>query len=469
MNDKKKIIGTLLPLFSLQQPNFDYAQDFLDWLKKTNQSAWLLLPLHETQLEQGSKTKHVPSPYKSYGIGLDPRYLSPSSLRGGTTKSSLEPSRGSQRFARNDENRDEFIRKHKDWIYDYSLFCALRDYFGTDDWSTWDDSICSYNPEAVEDWSKKLAKQRDFSIHLQWQLHESYSGFYKKANELGISLIGDLSYYPSYRSPLVWAHQKAFQLNKNGSPANVSGIPNTQGAHFGRQVWGHPLYNWETEKQEVVALWKMRLKYLATIFDIIRFDHTKAFFEYGVMDIHNPQNDTFQKGPGKEVLEELVTYSQQNGLTIFAEDSGDRVKNLRIALNDMNIPGLRIFRFSQKKDELHMYYADIKNYPENCVASTTTHDTETLLSYIQTLTLKQKKRLGEITEITYTNDKEFSANVRDAVIASNASIVIIPIQDWLLTTDRINIPGTEKEINDTNWQYKLDIPIEELPDILTNY
>ena len=51
---------------------------FLDWLKKTNQSAWQILPLNETQLEPGSSTKHIPSPYKSYGIGLDPKYLSES-------------------------------------------------------------------------------------------------------------------------------------------------------------------------------------------------------------------------------------------------------------------------------------------------------------------------------------------------------------------------------------------------------
>ena len=48
---------------------------FLDWLKETQQSVWQMLPLHETQLEKNSTTIHIPSPYKSYGIGLHPQYL----------------------------------------------------------------------------------------------------------------------------------------------------------------------------------------------------------------------------------------------------------------------------------------------------------------------------------------------------------------------------------------------------------
>ena len=81
-NDKimnTKIIGTLTPLSSLfsstdsmdDRGTFSSGFVFLDWLRETNQFAWQLLPLHETQLEPGSDVKHVPSPYKSYGVGLE--------------------------------------------------------------------------------------------------------------------------------------------------------------------------------------------------------------------------------------------------------------------------------------------------------------------------------------------------------------------------------------------------------------
>jgi 4-alpha-glucanotransferase len=51
------------------------------------------------------------------------------------------------------------------------------------------------------------------------------------------------------------------------------------------------------------------------------------------------------------------------------------------------------------------------------------------------------------------------------LIHSPAQTVIIPIQDWLITTDRINIPGTEKMVGDTNWQYRVSVSIENLPSI----
>jgi len=78
-----KIVGTSVPLSALttktepQRPgSFSAGLTLIDWLEKTHQKAWQLLPLHETQLEPNSATQHVSSPYKSYGIGLDPRFIS---------------------------------------------------------------------------------------------------------------------------------------------------------------------------------------------------------------------------------------------------------------------------------------------------------------------------------------------------------------------------------------------------------
>lgn len=62
--------------FENNKGKFDSGIIFLDWLKKTDQSVWQMLPLHETQLEKNSIDRHIPSPYKSYGIGLNPQYLS---------------------------------------------------------------------------------------------------------------------------------------------------------------------------------------------------------------------------------------------------------------------------------------------------------------------------------------------------------------------------------------------------------
>lgn len=463
MTNHKRVIGTLLPLTALLSPQnlqkhtnaFEIGCNFVNWLEKTHQTAWQLLPLHETQLETGSKTKHVPSPYKSYGIGLDPKYLNTTSLR----RVYNRPAKQSQ------TGLEIFIEKHTDWIHDYSLFCVLRDHFGTDNWILWDKKLVHRDKKTLEEWDKRLQDKKMKYIAIQWHLHEAYAAFHKYAASKGVSLIGDLPFYPSFRSPLVWAHQDVFQINDDGTLPFVSGIPDRRDTHFGRQVWGHPLYNWAEHKEQVVQYWKMRLRYLASIFDHIRFDHAKAFFSYGVMDIPNPSGDHYAEGPGEEIFTTLIEFGQKQGLKIFVEDSGDKTAKIRATIGEMGISGLRIFKFALNGQYLHTRYAGIANYPERCVAYTTTHDTETLLSYLQSLTSEQKHRLSEASGLPFTEDpKAYATNVRNALLSSNASTVIIPLQDWLLTTDRINIPGTEKEIGDTNWQFVLDKPIEDLPE-----
>lgn len=454
--EKKKIIGTFVPisaLFSAQQSEqeqgtFAAGEVFLDWLKKNHQSAWQFLPLHENKLEPGSSTKHVPSPFQSYGIGLDPQYL-PAAF---ATKIPTE------------QEKKFFCLEHQEWIDDYVLFCSIRDEVGTDNWQTWDKELRNRHPEALAQLRKKLASRIEYHINQQWQLHAAYNVLRQKAKREKILLIGDMPFYPSLQSPLVWAHQEAFQLTKDREMRYVSGNPNLLNTHFGRQIWGHPLYNWHEQLDQVVVLWKMRLRYQAAIFDDIRFDHATGFFAYGVMDLHDEKNDRYNPGPGAEVFKALISFARSQGLSILAEDNGARNEELREVLEEVHVPGLRIFRFALSKYGLNERYAQISKYPQNCVAYTTTHDTETLLGYVESLPPEQKKQIAEIIGIKYNaDDKHFASSIRNAIIDSPAEMVIIPMQDWLLITDRINIPGTEKAVGDSNWQFRLGMPIEELP------
>lgn len=461
MDKTQKIIGTLVPIsaiFSLKNSNkdrgtFASALIFLDWLKVTHQSAWQLLPLHQKQLEPGSSTKHVQSPYKSYGIGLDPIYLP-------TDFETITPTEG---------ERNDFISKNHEWINDYALFCALRDYFHTDDWTNWGSNLRSRNKDTLEHWREKLKEKIDGHILIQWRLHKAYNQLKNKAKELNIYLIGDLPFYVSIKSPLVWAHQTIFDLSEDGSMQYVSGIPSIPSTFFGRQVWGHPLYRWKPRENwgNIIALWQMRLRYASTLFDSIRLDHAKAFFSYGVIDVESKQNDKHKEGPGKEVFEDIIRFAQKCGISVFIEEgSTNKIGEMEESMKTLKTPGINIFSFAldQKKDKVLNQYADVAHYPVCTVAYTTTHDTKTLLSYLQSLTILQKQKLALSTGLLYDpDDKKFAKILRDAIIASPARTVIIPMQDWLLTTDRINIPGTELSIDDPNWNYKLKIPIENLP------
>lgn len=462
MENMQKLIGTLVPMSALfsskshenDKGTFVAGLIFLDWLKETHQSAWQLLPLYTTQLEPGSSTKYIPSPYKSYGIGLDPKYLP-------VTSASIFPT---------EQEKKNFISVNSEWISDYALFCALRDYFQTDDWRNWDRDLRSRKAKALTLWTDKLSEKIDNHIIVQWQLHQSYTILRNKAKKLGIVLIGDLPFYLSVQSPLVWTYQDAFQIEKDGTMRYVSGVLDGSSSRFGRQVWGHPLYDWEENRKEtIVAIWKIRLRYMAKLFDYIRFDYARGFFQYDAMDVVNKYNDTYKKGPGASVFEELVQFNRRNGVASFAEDCGRNLKQLRQSMQKIKIPGVKIFFYAldEKRRKINKEYADITHYPVNTVAYTTIHDTETLFGYLRNLTREQKQMLAEASHVIYNLDnKVFTKRLRDAIIMSPAHTVIIPIQDWLLTTDRINVPGTELPINDPNWHFCMKIPIENLPTLL---
>ncbi len=213
---------------------------------------------------------------------------------------------------------------------------------------------------------------------------------------------------------------------------------------------------------------KCRLDYTSQLFDIVRLDHAKGFFSYGSMHTTNPKLDTIEKGPGVKMLKKIITYSRKIGLELFAEDSGDRLKKLRNVLRSFNVPGIQILRFAynDKRKKITKRYANMSKYSTGTFAQSTTHDTETLLGYLNILSLAEKKLLSKHCNVKFDADnKIFAIRLRDALIRSPAQTVIIPIQDWLLTTNRINIPGTEKMVKDTNWQYRVSVSIENLPSV----
>jgi len=452
---RKKIVGTLLPMTALvsksaPEGTFKAGEKFVDWLSKSEQNAWRVLPLHQTELEKGSKTKHVPSPYKGYGVGLDPRFLS------------NEP------LILDDKKLYEFVNENNYWLESYTLFCALRDYFGTDAWSEWPEKIRSRDEETMSKWTEKLSVQINNHLIEQAKLHFAYQKLQKRAVEKKISLIGDMPFYLGLNSPLVWRYQYLFDLDENGLPLRVSGVLVGIKSYFGRQIWGHPLYKWQdsTLLPELEKLFQIRLKYLASLFSLIRLDHAKGFFYYGAIHLSNQRLDKYLVGPGSKFLDKLIRFSKKEKLKIYAEDTGDMLIELRQYLRLHRLPGVKIFRFAynDKRKIFSNQYLKIDKYPVNTVAYTTTHDTESLLGYLEKLTnLEIKTLMKKMNFIKCFSLTEFAEFIRNTVINSPAKIVLIPLQDWLLTTERINVPGSEKEIDDPNWQYRMSVAIEDLP------
>jgi 4-alpha-glucanotransferase len=456
-----KLIGTSMPIASLRTKESNESLDhgtlvdafiWLEWLAKTKQRAWQVLPLSQTHLEPGTTKRHAQSPYKGYGIGLDPRYLDGPWATTKPTPTEL----------------DSFRKREKAWLKDYVLFCAIRDRVGTDDWTSWPTELRQREPEALDAWATDNAAVISDLETEQWRLDHGFRRLRQRADALGIEIIGDLAYYLPLQSPLVWTNQTSFNISPNGSMRQVSGIPDGRKAAFGRQVWGHPLYRWDTPSQagNPLDIWNIRLAAAANIHQSVRVDHIKGLYRYGVIDLDDTRRDHLATGPGLDALVALRSEATKLNLRLIGENLGGNTAAPRTDMERLGIPGIRVlcFAYNFRQNETNLFFADVHRYPENCYACTTSHDTETLIEFVLRLSENQAMHLCEHLQISYSDDKELLSNrMRQRLIDSPAKYVIIPLQDWFLWPDRINVPGTETPTDDPNWRWRMPVPVEELP------
>jgi 4-alpha-glucanotransferase len=169
-----------------------------------------------------------------------------------------------------------FAREHA-WVQDVALYFAAKETYGGAPWWEW--------PPALRDRAAgALAQMRDtpayrrvlgeqFLFERQWQALRRY------AHERGVALYGDVPIYVDWDSADVWVHRDQFQLDGDGAPREVSGVPPDYFSATG-QLWGNPLYHWQAMARDRHAWWVARLKRVLAQVDLVRIDHFRAFAAY---------------------------------------------------------------------------------------------------------------------------------------------------------------------------------------------
>ncbi len=139
-----------------------------------------------------------------------------------------------------------------------------------------------------------------------WYQYVAFNQFAKLkeyANQNEIEIMGDIPFYVGADSIDVWENQKCFLLDENHNPAFIAGVPPDVFSKTG-QRWGNPIYNWEYIKKTNFKFWIDRLTFNASLFDIIRIDHFRAFDTYWCIPASCPTAEVGEwlKCPGYEFL-----------------------------------------------------------------------------------------------------------------------------------------------------------------------
>lgn len=424
----------LLPVFSLHG---DYsigtlgrpAYEFIDFLQKSRQYYWQILPLCPTDRDN--------SPYKSPGLfAFNEYYIDPEILcsEGLIKERDIAPLR--------EENTGK-VNYHR--LFHTRMAMLIK---AASEIDSRDKALVSFqdnNPQ-LRQYADYMAMTqglatRESYIKFQFLFHRQWLELKKYANAKGVHIIGDLPIYPSKQSSDFFFHPE------NYLKALVAGCPPDAFSSQG-QLWGNPVYNWKHLEKEGFSLWKERLSQASELFDAVRIDHFRGLYEYYCVreGEANACNGQWQKASGKALV--AMIKKDFPHLKIIAEDLGFITEEVREFFKESGFPGMKILQFAfDSKDSEHLPH----NYAENSVAYTGTHDNPTIKQWI--CQCPEEKLAYAMDYLGVPSVALLGDGFIRGVMASESALSVIPFQDWLGigAKGRINTPGT---VNN-NWEYRI--------------
>ena len=437
------------------------AFEFVDFLKKTGQHYWQILPLNPTDFNN--------SPYQSPSVFAgNPLFIDIDELKKDGLLNDWDTD--GIYFGNNPEQVDfDAVKAYKkdllkrtlnkfqkdyeymmfetqngSWLNDYSLFMALKEHYDGKAWYDWDEDIRKHTKKAIERYTKELWESVEYYRWEQFLFYKQWTKLKNYANENGIEIIGDIPIYVAIDSADVWANSNLFLLDEDYNPKAIAGCPPDLFSKDG-QKWGNPLYDWKTIKKTGYLWWINRLKETEKLYDVVRLDHFRGFEAYYAIpyDAETAREGKWHKGPGIEFFEAIK--KSIPGIKIIAEDLGYLTPEVYKLLDDCKLPGMKVlqFAFDPYRDNPYLPY----NYPKNCVAYTGTHDNDTLINWYR----EEHNKPFIRDYLNVAEDEWVPVAMIRTVLASRADTAIIPIQDYLGYGRRMNTPGT---VGPENWSYR---------------
>lgn len=479
----KRASGVLLPIASLPSKYgigslSKCAYDFVDFLQRAGQRYWQILPLGPTGygdspyqsfstfagnpyfidlerlVEEGLLSKEECEAFDAEECGQYIDYQKIYETRFQVLRKAFERSS----FTEQEEYRS-FLEENREWLDDYCLYMAVKNYYGGSSWNEWEESIRLQRPEAVEHFKVLLADEIEFFRFQQYYFQKQWYQLKAYANEHGVEIIGDIPIYVAFDSADTWSHPKLFQFDENGTPTGIAGCP-PDGFSATGQVWGNPLYDWEYHKATGYEWWIKRMNRCFKLYDIVRVDHFRGFDEY--FSIPYGQDTAvgghWVKGPGLSLFEALK--ERLGEMKIIAEDLGFLTESVIKLVQDTGYPGMKILEFAFDSREQSNYLPH--TYTRNCVAYTGTHDNQTAVGWFRNLPDEDYQMAVKYLDLKKEDENEIHWKMIRTVMASVADTAIIPIQDYLGLDDaaRINTPSSLG--GNWTWRMRADVLTDNL-------
>lgn len=449
------------------------AFTFVDFLKKSGQKYWQLLPLNPISESQSY------SPYSALSsMAGNVLLISLESLvdEGVLTEEDLKanlPSgnkkvdyaeverlklplleRAYDSFKQKGDNADfqEFCENESYWLDDFALFTLLKTKYDQKPWNEWPEDVRKRKANAI---TKIVNGEKDALNRIKWMQYvffKQFAALKQYAHKQRVQLIGDLPFYIGYDSVDVWANPELFKLDDSGNIAGIAGVPPDYFNEDG-QLWGMPVFRWDAMENTDYAWWKQRLQKNMELFDLLRLDHFRAFASYWEVPAGEETaiNGAWIPGPGAKFFDAMR--EALGNLPFIAEDLGDIDDDVYTLRDAYEMPGMKVLQFAFGEDMPCSVHIPHQYDTENCIVYTGTHDNTTTKGWFKSEATKETRKNLEC----YLGKPVTADNVHYALIrlafASVANLAIIPVQDvlGLGKKARMNTPSSVKD----NWGWRL--------------
>ncbi|HFR3691666.1 4-alpha-glucanotransferase [Streptococcus sp. A34] len=437
------------------------AYEFVDFLVRTKQRYWQILPL--------GTTSYGDSPYQSFSafagnthfIDLDllieEGWLTEKDVQGidfgqsakevdyakvfTARRPILEQVVASMKEAGLPQDYWNFLGENDFWIHTFAEYMAIKEHFDNKSWIDWEDQGARLRyHDTLEYYRHLLVERIDYHRITQYLFFKQWQALKAYANAKGIEFVGDMPIYIAADSADMWANPHFFKTDEEGKPSVVAGCPPDAFSEIG-QLWGNPIYDWEAMKADGFTWWVARLRESFKIYDMVRIDHFIGFASFWEIPAgeETAVNGYRVEAPGFELFDTIKR--ELGDLNIIAEDLGS-VTDKVIQLRDWTgFPGMKVlqFAFDPEGDSIEMPH----NHRNNVVAYTGTHDNDTISGWYERETTPESRAFLD----KYSN-RSVGESIHHALFrllfGSPAFMAIVTMQDLLELdgTARMNLPNT---------------------------
>ncbi|MFL6611663.1 MAG: 4-alpha-glucanotransferase [Pseudomonas sp.] len=351
------------------------------------------------------------------------------------------------------------------------------------DWRQWPEEWRDPRSTAIARFAEENADEIGFYAFCQWLIARCLERAQSaaKSSGMGVGLIADLAVGADGGGSQAWSRQDELLASLTvGAPPDIL---NRSG-----QGWGISAFSPEGLVRNGFRAFIEMLRANFAHAGGLRIDHIMGLQRLWVIPNDAPPTDgAYLYYPIDDLLRLLALESHRHQAIVLGEDLGTVPDGLREKLIARSILGMRVLLFEQ--DNTH--FKPILDWPDNALATTSTHDLPTLNGWWHGHDIDWNARLELIdshTEMDWRRHRERERDglrsalnqdpqnfreehretdqVLDASVRflghTRAPLVLLPLEDALGVEEQANLPGT----TDThpNWRRRLALDSRALLD-----